>query len=90
MKGLEPPRLAALDPKSSASTNFATSACVWPFKTGCKYTIIFVRFLFISKLYGLPRPGFFTRKMRFPGYYLGMDTKKLFLPLFFHSQIDYN
>ncbi len=26
MKGLEPPCLAALDPKSSASTNFATSA----------------------------------------------------------------
>ncbi len=26
MKGLEPPRLAAPDPKSSASTNFATSA----------------------------------------------------------------
>jgi len=38
----------------------------------------------------LHRPGFFTRKMRFSGYYLGMDTKKLFLPLFFHSQIDYN
>ena len=26
MKGVEPPRLAALDPKSSASANFATSA----------------------------------------------------------------
>ena len=26
MKGLEPPRLAALDPKSSASANSATSA----------------------------------------------------------------
>ena len=26
MKGLEPPCLAALDPKSSASTSFATSA----------------------------------------------------------------
>ncbi len=26
MKGLEPPRLAASDPKSDASTNFATSA----------------------------------------------------------------
>ena len=31
MEGLEPPCLAALDPKSSASTNFATSA-----KIGCK------------------------------------------------------
>lgn len=28
MKGLEPPCLAALDPKSSASTSFATSACL--------------------------------------------------------------
>jgi hypothetical protein len=26
MEGLEPPCLAALDPKSNASTNFATSA----------------------------------------------------------------
>jgi hypothetical protein len=26
MEGLEPTRLSALDPKSSASTNFATSA----------------------------------------------------------------
>lgn len=26
IEGLEPPRLAALEPKSSASTNFATSA----------------------------------------------------------------
>ena len=26
MEGLEPPYLSALDPKSSASTNFATSA----------------------------------------------------------------
>ncbi len=34
MKGLEPPRLAALDPKSSASTNFATSAFILPLKTG--------------------------------------------------------
>ena len=30
MKGLEPPSLAALDPKSSASTNFATSALFIP------------------------------------------------------------
>lgn len=26
MKGLEPPRLTSLDPKSSAATNYATSA----------------------------------------------------------------
>ena len=29
MEGLEPPCLAALDPKSSASTNFATSAMIY-------------------------------------------------------------
>jgi hypothetical protein len=27
VEGLEPPSLSALDPKSSASTNFATPAC---------------------------------------------------------------
>jgi hypothetical protein len=27
MKGLEPPRLSAPDPKSGAATNYATSAC---------------------------------------------------------------
>jgi hypothetical protein len=27
MKGLEPPRLTALEPKSSVSANFTTSAC---------------------------------------------------------------
>ena len=27
MKGLEPPRLAAPDPKSGAAANYATSAC---------------------------------------------------------------
>ena len=28
MKGLEPPRLSASDPKSDAATNYATSALV--------------------------------------------------------------
>ena len=44
VEGLEPPRLAAPDPKSGASTNFATPAIhwlsnhyVWPFgKSGAK------------------------------------------------------
>ena len=42
MKGLEPPRLSALDPKSSAATNYATSATLhlFPFR-GCKYTFFF-------------------------------------------------
>ncbi len=36
MEGLEPPCLAALDPKSSASTNFATSAT---FDRGAKLSV---------------------------------------------------
>ena len=36
MKGLEPPRLAASDPKSDASTNSAT-----PAKIGCKFNVFF-------------------------------------------------
>lgn len=38
LKGLEPSRLATLDPKSSASTNSATSACDG---CGCKGTTFF-------------------------------------------------
>ena len=34
-RGLEPPRLAALVPKTSAYTNFATSACVFNDLYGC-------------------------------------------------------
>jgi hypothetical protein len=34
-RGLEPPRLAALVPKTSAYTNFATSACVFKILYGC-------------------------------------------------------
>ena len=33
-KGLEPPRLTALDPKSSAATNYAT--CAMLSVSGCK------------------------------------------------------
>ncbi len=32
MEGLEPPRLAAPDPKSGAATNYATSAFNWAAK----------------------------------------------------------
>ena len=42
MKGLEPPRLAAPDPKSSASTNFATSAKYSSLFKGCKYTTFLI------------------------------------------------
>ena len=44
MKGLEPPRLTALDPKSSAATNYATSA--WEIRVQ-KYTF----FSYTSPLY---------------------------------------
>ena len=40
MKGVEPPRLAALDPKSSMSTNSITSAIGITNKEG-KYTLFF-------------------------------------------------
>ena len=36
-KGLEPPRLTALDPKSSAATNYATSAGFLVCKDSKKY-----------------------------------------------------
>ncbi len=39
MKGVEPPRLAALDPKSSMSTNSITSAIGLPNKEGQIYPI---------------------------------------------------
>ena len=42
MEGLEPPCLAALDPKSSASTNFATSACYSKLVVQ-RYVVIFKR-----------------------------------------------
>ncbi len=41
MKGLEPPRLAAPDPKSSASTNFATSAKNIPWLKGVQIYYFF-------------------------------------------------
>ena len=44
MKGLEPPRLSALDPKSSAATNYATSAAFPLLKRECKY----IHFLIIK------------------------------------------
>lgn len=43
MEGLEPPRLAAPDPKSGAATNYATSACRWEAAT---------------RLSGMPHPFF--------------------------------
>jgi hypothetical protein len=40
MKGLEPPRPKAQDPKSCAATNYATSAWrISPYKKDCKVTI---------------------------------------------------
>ena len=34
LKGLEPPRLAASDPKSDVATNYTTAACVKPVARG--------------------------------------------------------
>jgi hypothetical protein len=43
MKGLEPPRLSAPDPKSGAATNYATSALIVPPKLVCKYTTFYLK-----------------------------------------------
>lgn len=42
LKGLEPPRLASLDPKSSAATNYATAA-------KCENAIAKIVFFLITK-----------------------------------------
>ena len=43
LKGLEPPRLSAPDPKSGAATNYATTACGLSFfNNGCKDTTFFL------------------------------------------------
>ena len=41
LKGLEPPRLSAPDPKSGAATNYATTAGVFFSITGAKIQLIF-------------------------------------------------
>ncbi len=49
-KGLEPPRLSALDPKSSAATNYATTAG-GILITGAKVVIIFKpQTIFLEKI----------------------------------------
>ena len=56
MKGLEPPRLSTLDPKSSAATNYATFAyskrCakIETFFKNKTFLIFFVHFLLIVGL----------------------------------------
>ena len=52
VKGLEPPRLAALDPKSSASTNFATPAMVSYLKIGLQiYYFFYVKHYFTEAIF---------------------------------------
>ncbi len=48
MKGLEPPRLAASDPKSDASTNFATSAKNRPYLGGANILLFWIDHLEIN------------------------------------------
>ncbi len=55
MKGLEPPRLSALDPKSSAATNYATSAIIlqrYKFLTACQ------------EIHSARRSGFYLKTLR--------------------------
>ena len=51
MKGLEPPRLSAPDPKSGAATNYATSA--WILKRSAKVLLILVSTKYFSMFYSL-------------------------------------
>ncbi len=46
MKGLEPPRLTAPDPKSGAAANYATSAAFVNWR--CKCNLIFIIVLFFG------------------------------------------
>ncbi len=57
MKGLEPPRLSALDPKSSAATNYATSATMFPKKQVRKDKYFFYWQYILLKKYNI---SFFT------------------------------
>ena len=45
MKGLEPPRLTAQDPKSCAATNYATPAWRISLERECKGTLFFRKLL---------------------------------------------
>ena len=49
MEGLEPTRREALDPKSSMSTNFITSAGKELFFSGCKDNAFFYAHIFYFK-----------------------------------------
>lgn len=49
--GLEPPRIASLEPKSSASTNFATRACPASYKACAKNGITAQRFSVIKLIF---------------------------------------
>ena len=48
MKGLEPPRLAALDPKSSSATNYDTSAIIF---LECKYNAFIETYIVFLELF---------------------------------------
>ncbi|GEM_PF-1121607 len=57
MKGIEPPRLAAPDPKSGVSTSSTTSA-----KKVCKYTFFKLLTSFILQFFGLTFLNYFCKK----------------------------
>ena len=67
MKGLEPPRLSALDPKSSAATNYATSAIA------CANIILFfVITNILIKIY-----QYFTNDCRYERPFVSTIVRKL-------------
>ena len=94
MKGLEPPRLTALDPKSSAATNYATCA-KWAAKLICLmvFTIFFIVYnlcyclqsLLLFTIFVIVRIFSFKLTLKSPSS-LGQDLKKKPFPLRFKEQ----
>jgi hypothetical protein len=73
MKGLEPPRPKAQDPKSCAATNYATPACRISQKMECKVT------LFLDTLFQRCQSGFIIWLLNDVGNLLTVKNDAVFI-----------